>query len=157
MLTAVHRSNFNVPKFILKQYTNQCQCTMKGKLCTQTLELINHILLPLCTHTFFTKSDELISVHAGVIWFVNLGACEHKVIFQCTLPIRAAHQGTYENSWCTTPTFLVSEGKTVAAFTIMNKFGPNFEKNMKLTQNMVYRSCLWDCTVYFYNKAIHQG
>ena len=58
---------------------------MKGKLCTQTLELTNHIAPP-CSQNI-EKTDKLTCVHAGVISLVNLGACGHKLSFQCTLPI----------------------------------------------------------------------
>ena len=54
-----------------------------------------------------------------------------------------------------TQTFLAGEDKTVAACTIINKLGSNFEK----TWNW-HRIWFFDhvCeNIYFYNKAIHQG
>ena len=65
VFATAHRSNFNVPKLISKLYTNERHCTLKGKLCTQTLVLNNHIA-SLCSHDVI-KTDKLTYVHAGVI------------------------------------------------------------------------------------------
>ena len=52
MLTAVHRSNFSAPKLILKQYTNQRQCTVKGKLYTNPRVDQSYFIAPLYSHVF---------------------------------------------------------------------------------------------------------
>ena len=61
----VHRSNFSVPKLSSKEYMKEQQCTLKGELCTESLELTNHIA-PRSSHDFI-ETDDLSCVHAGVI------------------------------------------------------------------------------------------
>ena len=67
MFTTVHRSNLSVPKLIFRQYTHEHQCTLKGELWTQTVQLTNYIASP-CSHNIM-KTDELTCVHADwSIW-----------------------------------------------------------------------------------------
>ena len=77
MFTTLHGSSFKVPKFISRNYINDRQWTLEGKLCAQTFELTNDIAL-LCSHSII-KTDELTCIHAGIILLVNLGACGHKL------------------------------------------------------------------------------